>query len=98
MHFSSRKMLIEWQRTENFGEWLDTITTPLWVKTRNKIVQFISKRKTNSAVTIKVLFNDRRRRQNFCSGLLRLVDTLYTVIHKIQKTRIKVLPSATVGE
>ena len=34
MHFSSRKMLIEWQRTENFGEWLDT--TPLWVKTSDE--------------------------------------------------------------
>ena len=30
--------------------------------------------------------------------VLGLVDRLYTVIHKRQKTRTKVLPSATVGE
>ena len=44
------------------------------------------------------LFIDRCRRQNFCPSLLCLVDRLYTVIHKMQKTRMKVLPSATVGE
>ena len=47
---------------------------------------------------IKVLFTNRCRRQNFRPSLLRLVDRLYTVIHKTQKTRTKVLPSATVGE
>ena len=43
---------------------------------------------------IKLLFTER----DFCPSLLRLVDTLYTVIHKTQKARTKVLPSATVGE
>ena len=37
------------------------------------------------------------RRQNFCPSLFHLVDRLYTVIHKMRKTRTKVLPSATVG-
>ena len=46
----------------------------------------------------KVLFTDRCRRQNFCPSLLCLVDRLYIVIQKTQKTRMKVLPSATVGE
>ena len=32
------------------------------------------------------------------STLVRLLDRLYTVNHKTQKTRTKVLPSATVGE
>ena len=31
-------------------------------------------------------------------SLLPLVDGLYTVIHKVQKTRTKVLPSAMTGE
>ena len=39
----------------------------------------------------KVLFTDRFRRLNFRLSLLRLVDKLYTVIHKTQKTRTKVL-------
>ena len=48
---------------------------------------------------IKVLFTDRCRTQNFRPSLLLLVDRLYTVvIQKTQKTRTKVLPSATVGE
>ena len=34
----------------------------------------------------------------FVLVFLRLVDRLYTVIHKMQKTRAKVLPSAAVGE
>ena len=46
----------------------------------------------------KILFTDHCRWQNFCPSLLRLVDRLYTVIHKTQKTRTKVLPSATTGE
>ena len=46
----------------------------------------------------KVLFTSRCRRQNFCPSLLRLVDGLYIVIHKMQKTRTKVLPSAMTGE
>ena len=46
----------------------------------------------------KVLFNSRCKRQNFRPSLLRLVDRLYTVIHKTQKTRTKVLPFATTGE
>ena len=46
----------------------------------------------------KVLFTSRCRLQNICPSLLRLVDGPYTVIHKTQKTRMKVLPSATTGE
>ena len=46
----------------------------------------------------KVLFTHRCRWQNFQPSLLRLIDRLYTVIHKVQKTRMKVLPSGTVGE
>ena len=38
------------------------------------------------------------RGQNFRPSFLLLVDRLYTVIYKTQKTRTKVLPSATVGE
>ena len=55
------------------------------------IVQF-------QTLATKVLFTDHCRRQNFCPSLLQLVDRLYTVIHKMQKTRTKVLPSATVSE
>ena len=40
---------------------------------------------------------DHCRWQNFHPSLLRLVDGLYTVIKKTQKTRTKVLPSAMVG-
>ena len=43
----------------------------------------------------KVLFTDRCRWQNFRPSLLLPVDRLYTVIHKTQKTRTKVLSSAT---
>ena len=46
----------------------------------------------------KVLFTDHCRRQKFRPSLLGLADRLYTVIHKTQKTRTKVLPSATDGE
>ena len=46
----------------------------------------------------KVQFTDRCRRQNFHPSLLCLVYRLYKVIHKTQKTRMKVLPSAMVSE
>ena len=46
----------------------------------------------------KELFIDHCRWQNFLPSLLHLVDRLYTVIHKTQKTRTKVLPSAMVGK
>ena len=46
----------------------------------------------------KVLLTSHCRSQNFHPSLLRLVDRLYTVIHKTQKTRMKVLPSARTGE
>ena len=46
----------------------------------------------------KVLFTIRCRKQNICPSFLRLVDRLFTVIHKTQKTRTKVLPSATTSE
>ena len=46
---------------------------------------------------IKVLFTDLCRWQDFCPSLLHLVDRLYTVINKMQKTRTKVLPSVTVS-
>jgi hypothetical protein len=39
----------------------------------------------------KVLFTDRCRRQNFRPSLLHIVDRLYTVIYKTQKTRTRVL-------
>ena len=42
----------------------------------------------------KALFTDRCRWQNFRPSLLRLVDRLYIVIHKTQKTRTKVLVNA----
>ena len=46
----------------------------------------------------KVLFTDRCRWQNFHPSLLRLVNNCVESIYKTQKTRKKVLPSATVGE
>ena len=46
----------------------------------------------------KVLFTSHCTRKNFRPSLLRLVHRLYTVIHKTQKTRMKVLPFATTGE
>ena len=46
----------------------------------------------------KVLFTDRCRWQNFCPSLLRLVNNCVEFIYKTQKTRTKVLPSATVIE
>ena len=46
----------------------------------------------------KVLLTHRCRWQNFQPSLLRLIDRLYTVIHKMQKTRTKVLPSAMISE
>ena len=45
----------------------------------------------------KVLFTDHCRLQNFRPSLLRLIEILYTVIHKRQKNRTKVLPYAVVG-
>ena len=50
---------------------------------------------TNMLTTVP--FTNRCRWQNFRPRLLRLVDGLYTVIKKTQKTRTKVLPSAMVG-
>ena len=58
-----------------------------------RYTQFLHK-----TVATKELFTDRCRWQNFHPSLLRLVDTLYIVIHKTQKTRTKVLTSAMVGE
>ena len=52
----------------------------------------------NSNQEPKVLFTDRCRWQNLCPSLLRLVGRPYTVTHKMQKARMKILPSATVGE
>ena len=50
-------------------------------------------------VLTKVLFFDGFTWQNFRLSLLRLVDRLfYTVIHKTQKTKVKVLSCETVGE
>ena len=46
----------------------------------------------------KVLFTDRCRWQNFRPSLLRLVNNCVESIYKMQQTRTKVLPSATVGE
>ena len=46
----------------------------------------------------KVLFTDCCRWQNFRPSLLRLVNNCVESIYKMQKTRTKVLPSATVGE
>ena len=46
----------------------------------------------------KVLFIDHLRWQNFCPSLLRLVNNCVESIYKIQKTRVKVMPSATVSE
>ena len=54
-----------------------------------KKIPFFLSRHTN------VLFTDRCWWQNFCPCDLRLVNT---VIHKTQKTRMKVLPFSTVGE
>ena len=49
-------------------------------------------------VAAKVLFTNRCRWQNFSPSLLRLVNNCVEFIYKAQKTRTKVLPSATVGE
>ena len=46
----------------------------------------------------KVLFTNRCRWQNCHPSLLRLVNNNVESIYKMQKTRMKVLPSATVGE
>ena len=46
----------------------------------------------------KVLFTDRCRWQNFCPSLFHLANNCVESIYKTQKTRAKVLPSATVGE
>ena len=47
---------------------------------------------------VKAPFTDRCRWQNFRPSLLRLVNNCVESIYKMQKTRTKVLPSATVGE
>ena len=47
---------------------------------------------------ISTKFTDCCRWQNFRPSLLRILDRLYIVIHKTQKTRTKILPFATVGE
>ena len=52
----------------------------------------------SGCIYAKVIFTDHCRSQNFFPSLLCLVDRLDTVIHKTQKTRTKVLPSAMVGE
>ena len=46
----------------------------------------------------KVLFTNRLRWQKFCPSLLHLMNNCVESICKTQKTRTKVLPSATVGE
>ena len=46
----------------------------------------------------KVIFTDRCRWQNFHPSLLRLVNNFLESIYKMQKTRTKVLPFATVSE
>ena len=54
---------------------------------------------TKQTTGAEVLFSNCCRWQNFGSNLLRVVDSVYTVIHKTKtKTRTKVLPSAIVGE
>ena len=60
--------------------------------------EYLRKSKKKYYVMFGKVFTDRCRWQNFRPSLLRFVDRLYTVIHKMQKTRKKVLPSATVGE
>ena len=46
----------------------------------------------------KILFTDRCRWQNFRPRLLHLVNNCVKSIYNMQKTRTKVLPSATVGD
>ena len=48
--------------------------------------------------SVKVLFTDCCRRQNFRPRLLCFVDRLYTATHKKQQTRTKVLPSVMFDE
>ena len=47
---------------------------------------------------VKVLFTHRCRRQNVCPSFLLHVDSCVESIYIKEKTRTKVLPSATVGE
>ena len=58
------------------------------------ILSCVEKFESDESVS-KVLFTNRFRWQNFCPNLLGLEDT---VIQKTQKTRTKVLPSASAGE
>ena len=51
-----------------------------------------------SQICAKVLFTNHCRSQNFRPSLLRLVNNCVESTYKTQKTRTKVLPSATVGE
>ena len=46
----------------------------------------------------KVLFTDCYTWQNFRLRLWRLINRLYTVIHKMKKSKTKVLPCVTVSE
>ena len=66
--------------------------------TLNMTSAVIYPRAGSSRKLVIVLFIDHCRRQNFYPSLLRFVDRFYTVIHKMQNTRTKLLPSATVGE
>ena len=65
---------------------------------RVKAICFANKKYQKTTLKDKVLFINPCIEQNFCPSLWRLVDRLYTVIHKTPKTRTKVLPYATVGE
>ena len=49
-------------------------------------------------LNVKVLFTNHYTWQNFHLRLLRLVNKLHAVIHKIQNSKEKVLPCVTVGE
>ena len=55
-------------------------------------VAFVLFKPATFSQLIKVLFTDCCRWQNFCPSFLCLVDRLYTVIRKTQKTRTKDLP------
>ena len=46
----------------------------------------------------EMLFTHRYTWQNFRLSLLHLVNRLYAVIHRTQKTKTKVLPCVTMGE
>ena len=71
-------------------------------KTIGRTVEFLSLQCPNNIFDleplIKVLFADRYTWQNFCLRLLRLVNRLYAVSHKMEKSMMKVLPYVTVSE